>query len=97
MKDTATHYPVSSRDEYGKPVYGTGVSYKGRYLKKNRKVRTPAGDEVIATAEFSFLGAPVVSPDDKISLSDGKTPTIASVDMWQDPSGSFFYTKVYFL
>jgi len=93
--DTATHAVLSTRDGFGKPTYGSGTAYSGRLVTKNKLVRDQQGDDVVSTAHFWFQGAPDVGPDDQITLSDGATPPIISVERFQDDVGTS-HTKVYF-
>jgi len=96
VSDTAQHAPLLSRDGYGAPTYDTAVSYSGRLVREHRMVRDAAGEQVVSTAQFWFIGTPAVDPQDKVTLSDGTTPKIISVGRPQDEGGEAF-TKVYFL
>jgi hypothetical protein len=93
---TIQHFPIVSRDGYGKPTYGTAVPYKAREAFKTRMVRDKEGQEVTSTAQVWIIGAPVIDPEDRVLMSDGKERTIASVDRPTDEI-SVAYTKVYFL
>lgn len=96
MKDDATWYPFTARDGYGKRSFGTGVPYKGRLVRHPRMVRDFQGHEVLSSHHFWFLGAPAVGPQDKVTLGDGTSPVIASVDRFPDEDGPS-HTKVFFL
>lgn len=93
---TATHKALSSRDQYGAPTYGAGTAYSGRLVKRNKLVRDAAGQEKVSSAHFWLQGSPDVSPEDEVTLSDGSTPSILSVERFQDEDGAS-HTKLYFL
>ena len=91
-----THEPLSSRDDFGKPTYGTPVPFKARVVREHKLVRDKDGQEVVSTAQCWLLGNPVVSPDDQITLEDATTPAIVMIERFQDEIGPS-HTKVYFL
>ena len=93
---TVSHAGVSSRDTFGSPTYGSATSYSARVVYKNRRVRDFAGAEVVSTAQAWIKGAPSISPIDRVTLPDGSTPVIASVEKYPDEDGDLV-TKVYFL
>ena len=95
MPDTATWYPLSARDRFGQTTYGTGTEYSTRLVRRNRLVRDTQGDQVVSSAQLWLAGAPAIAPDDRVTLSDGKSPDILSVERFQDESGASF-TKAYF-
>ena len=96
--DTATWEPKDDRDQFGKPTYGDAVTFDHvRLVRKHKLVRNLQGDEVVSTAHIWIMEhpAPEVGPEDRITLSDGTTPTIASIERFQDEDGDS-HTKVYF-
>lgn len=95
MPHTVTHTPVSSRNSYGKITYGTAVSYTARVVYRNKQVRSPSGELVMAAGTVWFAGTVSMSPDDKITLPDGSTPQIISVEKYADDVEDRF-TKIYF-
>lgn len=105
--DTAQWEKLKSRDGYGKPSFILQGTYPSRYIRKNRKVRTREGQEVVSTAHLWMLPSvtsgdpfPLVSPDDRVVLSDGKTPQIAAVEVFEDEVTATqgpTHTVVYFL
>jgi hypothetical protein len=95
MIDTVTHEEFANRDAYGVKSYGSAASYSARVVYKNKLVRNADGNEVLATGMVWFLGTPNVDTEDRITLPDGSTPKILSVDRFPDGDG-LHHTKVYF-
>lgn len=95
MPHTVAHAPVSSRDSYGKITYGAATSYAARVVYKNKQVRSATGEVVMAAGMVWFLGTVSMSGDDKITLPDGSTPQVISVEKYADDDGDRF-TKIYF-
>lgn len=96
MPHTVTHEEFASRDEYGLPAYGSPASLKARVSYRPHKVRTPAGDEVVARGEVWLNTAgTTVDTEDRITLPDGSTPPILSVDGLSDELGAH-HAKVHF-
>lgn len=95
MSDTITLKSVSGRDAYNVVTYGTGVSYSARVVHKTTLIRSSNGSEILAKGVVWVYGAPVVTEEDQITLSDGSTPPILGVDRYSDEDGDYF-TKVYF-
>lgn len=100
MSDTLRWRPLAGRDDYGAPDYGStdGDEFECRLVRENKLVRTVQGDEVVSTAHVWIGGTPMVRPEDQIELSDGTTPEILSVEIFQDEDGGelLSHTKVYF-
>jgi len=95
MPHAVTYAPVSSRDKYGKPTYGTAVSYQARVVQKQtRIVNRINGQDAIATGVVWLAGSPTLSLDGRITLPDGSTPTILNWEVVPDEEGDH-HTKVY--
>ncbi len=86
---------MASRDAYGKPNYGTPVSYKARVTYKQDLLRDAAGREVLSKGFVWIQGAPTVSPEDQLTLPDNTTPPIVTTEIYYDEVGAH-HTKVYF-
>lgn len=95
LNDTITHYPLASRDAYGKPTYNSGTQYSVRLVKTNKLITNNEGKEVVSTSHIWILGTPNISPEDKIELSNGDIPVVAAVETFQDEIGTS-HVKVYF-
>ena len=94
MTDTVTHYEYSGRDAYGVPTYGSSADYTARVTFVNKLVRAKDGSQIVSGCQIWLLGSPTISPDDKITLSDGSSPTIITFEKFQDDTGAH-HTKIY--
>ncbi len=95
MPHTVTHEPVSSRNSYGKITYGTAVSRQSRVSYKQRQIRAANGELTMSTGVVWFAAVVNVDHGDRITLPDGTTPQILSVETHADDKGDRF-TKLYF-
>lgn len=104
LNSTATWQKFLSRDRAGAPTYGAAIEFTARLVEKNRLVRAGNGDQIISTSHV-WLGEtsdtnldapPDIDPADQITLANGDTPTILSVERPQDETGVAAYTVVYF-
>lgn len=96
MKDTVTHYQMSSRDSYGAITYGSGTEYQSRVVYKRELVRDSNGNQVVSKGVVWFMAYVNINPDqDKITLPDGTSPPILAVERFPDNVGDN-HTKLYF-
>jgi hypothetical protein len=96
MPATVVIAPTTGRDDFGKPSYGAGVSYKGRVVYKNIKVASRVtGEDVVASGFIVLSGLPVLHIDDRVTLEDGTTPLMHAWDQIPDEDGPL-YSKIYF-
>jgi hypothetical protein len=86
----------SGQDMYGKPTYGTAVTYQARLVGKRRQVINAAGQQVVSDQTVYLLGAPAVGAQDRVTLSTADvgstaalaiTPPILSVARYPDERG----------
>ena len=94
MKERVTIAPFVSRDSYGVPTYGSGVSYKCRIGHSSKWVRKSDGSIVVASAAVWIEGSPEITPQAKLTLPNGSTPPIISVDRFFDDRGAH-HVKIY--
>jgi hypothetical protein len=97
MNARVTIRPVSGRDNYGKPTFGTAVVYDCRV--NYRAIRTSnrsSGQEVIAAGEVWLLGQLHPNIDDQVTLPDGTRPVLINWDTPMDETGEEHHTKLYF-
>lgn len=87
LTDTATWRPLTGRDDFGAPTYGSPTEFRARLVRKHRLVRDTQGDEVVSTAQLWLQGAPAIAPDDRVTLSDSSAPLIVAVERFQDETG----------
>lgn len=96
MPHQITLAAVSSRDQYGKPTYGTAATYSARVnYKQTRIVNRTNGQDAIATGIVWISGTPTITIDDRITLPDGSTPVILNWETLADEDGAH-HTKVFF-
>lgn len=88
--------PQTSVDRYGKPVYGTAVSYRAHISRKRQLVRTDNGQEVQSMQQVHLMASIAVQPIAQLTLSTadvGSTeehaihPTIVAVERRFDGAG----------
>ena len=108
MTDTCTWAPVAGHDDFGNATYGTANEYPCRFIKKTRLILGKDGHQIASTRQV-WVGAsltsgvpfPMVGPEDKVTLSDGLSPHVAHVEIFQDETfketGLYSHTVVYFL
>lgn len=96
MSSTVTVAPKTGMDTYGKPTYGTPVSYKAHISRKKMLVRGAGGQEVESQQQIHLMGSPAVVPTAQLTLSTadiGSTqpaalnPTIVGVERRSDGRG----------
>ncbi len=86
---------VASTNAYGVDSYNTAVEYAGRVVYKNTSVINAAGEEVVARGAVWLQTTTVINTTDKITLPDGSTPELISVDRPQDQDGNH-HIKLFF-
>lgn len=88
MRETITVQTQSSLDKYGKQAWGTGVTYKCRYMAEQRVLRDQDGREIIEQGRALVYGVAVASVKDRVTLPNGAHPLVTSVDTVYDESGT---------
>lgn len=94
MPHTVQHAAFSGRTAYGKPSYGSQTAYRARWVKKLTKVKDFGGNEVMARHVVWIAGTPDIGAEDQITLPDGTTPVLLSVEEFPDESGGH-HVKVF--
>lgn len=92
--ETITHAEFGGRGGYGERSFGSPASYDARIVKINKLVKTSDGSEKMSTSQVWIQGTPVVTPEDQITLPDGSTPIILSVEKFPDDNGDH-HVKVF--
>jgi len=95
MAQTVTIAPFSGTSAYGATTYGAAVSYGARVIYKSKLIRTPDGAEKVARGQVWLATVNAISVQDQITLPDGTTPVILTVEQIPDENGPH-HTKVYF-
>lgn len=101
---TVIWQPITGRDQYGKPVYGSQQMFQGRRVNKYSRVAAyergikGQGSEAISEAQIWILGTPAVKYEDAVyldgDLASGQDPSVLpvvlSVQTFQDENGDAF-------
>lgn len=103
LTSVITWEKFSSRNDFGGRTFLPGIEFSARWAQKNQLVRDASGDEVVSSANIiigksidtDMTDPPTISPEDRITLPDGSTPTILSATRSYDETGPAF-TRVYF-
>ena len=90
MLETVTLKGQASVDRYGKQTFATsGTSYRARLIYNERILRDKQGREIVEAGRAILYGvAASATPQWQITLPDGSTPKITSVDTVQDEDGN---------
>lgn len=93
--------PLASRDQYGKPVYGTPQMFVGRRTYKINRIagfsRTVKGEgaDVVSESQILILAVVNVKYEDRVYVSgDAVFPPVVSVEGVPDETGVNQYTKI---
>lgn len=92
--ETITHEEFGGRNSYSKRSFGSPANYSARVVKINKLVKASDGGEVLSTTQVWIQGTPTVTPEDRITLPDGTTPIILSVEKYPDDNGDH-HVKVF--
>jgi len=96
LRDTVTHEAWSSVDGFGKPTYASGVSRSAIVEHKQHLLRNSNGQETLSSHRLLFLEPVAIDPRDRLTLSDGTTASILSVNGVMDPSTDApYYAEVF--
>lgn len=88
MPDTLVVNVVSSIDSYGKPSFSTvGTTYSALIQAEQKLVRAIDGTEKVAETTAHINSTSAISPDSKITLSNGDTRPILAVETLSDDEG----------
>jgi hypothetical protein len=91
LQATITHAAFSSVDGYGKTTYGTGVSRTAIVERRQKYIRTNAGDEKVSLAKLTFPYPVTIGERDKITLPDSTVMPILRIDGVVDPTTNAEY------
>ena len=91
LQATVTHKAFSSVDAYGKPTYATGVERTAIVERRQKYVRTDAGEEKLSLAKLTFPYPVTINERDKITLPDSTVMPILRIDGVVDPTTNAEY------
>lgn len=87
MSSTITREPFVSHDKYGEETYGAAVPIQCRVQEKIERVAIASGEEVLSRGRVYLGSITGVETKDRITLPDGTTPEILSVQKVNDEDG----------
>ena len=91
LQATITHAAFASDDGYGKATYGTGVSRTAIVERRQKYIRTMAGEEKVSLAKLTFPYPVTINERDKITLPDSTVMPILRIDGVVDPTTNAEY------
>ncbi len=77
--DTVTVEPYVSQNKNGEAIYGTAVSYPAHIKGEIKRVTDLNGNERISSVQAYLIGAPVVTPRDRVTLPVRFVPRVPEV------------------
>lgn len=93
---TVQHEPYASQNAYGEPTYGAAVNRRAVVVDQDAIIRKDDATEIVAHTRVTFLTPVAVDTKDRITLPDGRQPTILRVDFGvRADDGSGFTTEVW--
>lgn len=91
-----SHWDGVSLDAYGNPAMGAPVARKALYERKQKLIRTLAGDEVMSQGYMAFLEPVTIHPNDVLMPPDGRTGPILNMSGFVDAgTGQPFLQEVW--
>ena len=102
---TITHAPIASRDAYGKETIGSGTAVRAKVSFDQSRAVSRTGEDIPVSARCwcpppgytppgSSTATPTFATNDQLTLPDGATYTIVSIDVPYDTDGAAHHQKV---
>lgn len=88
MVHTITLERRTGLDEYGDPVFGSGITLRCRVVGQERFTRAVDGQEVVSTTTVYVIGDNGIKSVDRITLPDGTQPPILATRTFPDEFGT---------
>ena len=90
MLETVVLKSQASLDKYGKQTFSeTGASFRARLVYDEKIIRDNEGREIVQAGRAILYGVPTsLAANWQITLPDGSSPRITSVDTLQDEDGN---------
>ena len=82
-------------NDYGEPSVGTATSHSAVLIRRDRKVISTAGAEVVSNMTVLIPENVSVKVTDQITLPDGSKPPIIAVESILDANGQPYMVKIY--
>jgi len=94
FSSTVTIEPYTGQNLYGEPDYGDAVEYPALIRYRTRKVLDREGREVVSSAQVYLNGDVGIDVRDRITLPDGTSPVIISIEKYPDETGNIHHKVV---
>lgn len=86
-----------STDGYGRPAYSTAaLTLRCRVTEKQTLVRSFDGTQEVAKTVCWVRSTSSFSPSDRVTLPDGTTPPLISLNEYRDENSQPHHTVLYF-
>jgi hypothetical protein len=82
--------PYAAQDAYGEATYGDPAPYRARVEQTTRRVLTRDGQERVSGTVTYLVADRPIDPRSKLTLPDGTTPVILSVESAVDEDGTYY-------
>jgi len=93
---SVSHYPVTSRTDYGEPAFGSATTRRAVVSEGTQSVRNANGELETFSAKVVFLGVVTVTHGDKLVLPSGGWGLVRRIDRGiADGDNVGFTTTVY--
>lgn len=79
MRQRCTVAPYTGADAYGKPTWGTAVTFQCAVVGEQKLVRDSKGQQVPSRSTVYLMSAASVGPQDKVTLSTGDVGSTESI------------------
>ena len=86
LQSTITHAAFASDDGYGKATFSTGVERKAIVERRQKYIRTDAGEEKLSLAKLTFPYPVTINERDKITLPDSTVMPILRINGVVNPT-----------
>ncbi len=90
MTQTVTVQPQSGNNAAGEPTFGDAITIRCRIQGTIKEIRAADGLTRMSSALVILDGVYGIEPQDKLTLPDGTTPVILSVNQNNDGAGSLY-------
>lgn len=96
MTDSVTVASVTSTDAYAKHSWGTGTSLANcRVESGSWKVLSVDGQEVVTSGRVFIPNGPMLTPEHKLTFTDGTSARIVAIERHTDERGSHHLVVYY--
>lgn len=77
--ETCQHQVAQGHDAQGQRQYGVAVPFEALWVHEPRLIQTTEGTQAWSQGHLMLEGTPVINPNDRVVLPDGRRPAILSI------------------